>query len=163
MSPKIVGLHYSWFGLFLSKKCMHLKTVQIEFFAIEIIISIHILCLKKVLPKCENWQKNSWFYLLKVSFQGHFCSLQSVPLYLVECVHKGDKRTCTFLKILKILIFHRDLIFRLYQWFTTTHSNNRKENDDIWALTKSSKSKFVFSKKQKVHHINHLLILWGRP
>ena len=81
-------------------------------------------------------------------------------------MHKGDKRECTFLRkkiqFLKILTFHRDLIFRLYQWFTTTHSNNRKENDDIWALTKSSKSKFVFSKKQKVHHIKHLLTLCNR-
>jgi hypothetical protein len=33
---------YSWFGVFLSKNCMHVKTVQIESFAIEIIISIYI-------------------------------------------------------------------------------------------------------------------------
>ena len=47
------GGHYSRFGVFLFKIGMHVKTVQIEFFAIEIIISIHILSLKKVLPKCE--------------------------------------------------------------------------------------------------------------
>ena len=46
--------HYSRFGVFLFKISMDVKTVQIEFFAIEIIISIHISCLKKVLPKCEN-------------------------------------------------------------------------------------------------------------
>ena len=46
--------HYSRIGVFLFKIAMHVKTVQIEFFAIEIIISIHISCLKKVLPKCEN-------------------------------------------------------------------------------------------------------------
>ena len=46
--------HYSRFGVFLFQIGMHVKTVQIEFFAIEIIISIHISCLKKVLPKCEN-------------------------------------------------------------------------------------------------------------
>ena len=66
-------LHYSRFGVFLSKIGMHVKTVQIELFAIEIIISIHISSLKKVLPKCENWQKKFLiFYLLKVSFPGHF-------------------------------------------------------------------------------------------
>ena len=41
-------------GVFLSKIYMHVKRVQIEFFVVELIISIHILSLKKVLPKCEN-------------------------------------------------------------------------------------------------------------
>ena len=49
--------HYSRFGVFLFKIARHVKTVQIEFFAIEIIISTHISCLKKVFPKCENGQK----------------------------------------------------------------------------------------------------------
>ena len=52
--------HYSRFGVFLSKNCMHVKTDQIELFAIEIVNSIHFSSLKKVLPKC------------KVSFPGHF-------------------------------------------------------------------------------------------
>ena len=46
--------HYSRFGVFLFKIGMHVKTVQIELFAIEIIIRIHISSLKKVLPKYEN-------------------------------------------------------------------------------------------------------------
>ena len=46
--------HYSRFGVFLFKIGMHVKTFQIEFFAIEIILSIHISSFKKVLPKCEN-------------------------------------------------------------------------------------------------------------
>jgi len=46
--------HYSRFGVFLFKIARHVKTVQIEFFVIEIIISAHISTLKKVLPKCEN-------------------------------------------------------------------------------------------------------------
>ena len=61
--------HYGRFGVFLSKIGMHVKTVQIEFFAIKIIISIHISSFKKVLPKYENWQKSflillteSWFF-----------------------------------------------------------------------------------------------------
>ena len=33
---------------------MHLKTIQMDSFQINIIINIHILSLKKVLPKCEN-------------------------------------------------------------------------------------------------------------
>ena len=51
--PSFVRHHYSRFGVFLFKISMHVKTVQIEFFVIEIIISIHILSLEKVLPKCE--------------------------------------------------------------------------------------------------------------
>ena len=46
--------HYSRFEVFLSKIGMHVKIVQIEFFAIEIIIYIHISSFKKVLPKCEK-------------------------------------------------------------------------------------------------------------
>ena len=46
--------HYSRFGVFLFKIGMDVKTVQIVFFGIEIIISVHISSLKKVLPKCEN-------------------------------------------------------------------------------------------------------------
>ena len=45
---------HSRFEVFLSKIGMHVKIVKIEFFAIEIIIRIHISSLKKVLPKCEN-------------------------------------------------------------------------------------------------------------
>ena len=57
------------FGVFLFKIGMHVETVQIEFFATEIKISIHISSFKKVLPKYENWQKSflillteSWFF-----------------------------------------------------------------------------------------------------
>ena len=49
-----VHRHYSRFEEFLSKIGMHVKTVQIELFAVEIIISIHISSFKKVLPKYEN-------------------------------------------------------------------------------------------------------------
>ena len=52
--PYFLMHHYSRFGVFLFKIDMHVKTVQNEFFAIEIIISIHISSLKKLLPKCEN-------------------------------------------------------------------------------------------------------------
>ena len=55
-----------------------LKTVQIDFFAIEIIITIHILSLKQVLPKCENWQKKSWFYITESQFSGTFFALYKV-------------------------------------------------------------------------------------
>ena len=51
---RIPQWHYSRFGVFLFKIARHVKTVQIEFFVIEIIISAHISTLKKVLPKCEN-------------------------------------------------------------------------------------------------------------
>ena len=59
MNKYILGLsdavsHYSRFGVFLFKIARHVKTVQIEFFVIEIIISAHISTLKNVLPKCEN-------------------------------------------------------------------------------------------------------------
>ena len=69
--------HYSRFGFGLFKNRMHLKAVQMSFFAIKIIITIHSSSLKKVLKKCENWQKKSSFYSLKVSFFGHFlpCTL----------------------------------------------------------------------------------------
>ena len=50
----LLSIHYSRFDVFLSLIGMHVKTVQIELFAIEIIIRIHISSLKKVLPKCEN-------------------------------------------------------------------------------------------------------------
>jgi hypothetical protein len=72
---KYLWIHYSWFGMFLSINCMHVKTVQIEFFAIEIIISIHILSFKKVLPKCENWQKNFLISLTESQFSGTFFAL----------------------------------------------------------------------------------------
>ena len=49
-----IPCHYSRFAVFLFKIGMHVKTVQIEFFAIEIIISIHISSLEIVLPKYEN-------------------------------------------------------------------------------------------------------------
>ena len=51
---EVLTWHYSRFGVFLFKIVMDVKTVQIEFFAIKIIIGINILSLKKVLPKCEN-------------------------------------------------------------------------------------------------------------
>ena len=59
---------------------MHVKTIQIEFFAIEIIISIHILSLKKVLPKCENWQKKILILLTESQFSGTFFSLYKLYL-----------------------------------------------------------------------------------
>ena len=67
-------------GLFLSKNCMHVKTVQIEFFAIEIVNSSHIWSFKKVLPKCEKpdftyWKGPHW----KSVFRDIFYSLQGVP------------------------------------------------------------------------------------
>ena len=62
-------------GYFLFKISMHVKTVQIEFFAIEIIISIHISCLKKVLPKCENWQKKFLILLTESHFSWTFFAL----------------------------------------------------------------------------------------
>ena len=58
---------------FLSKTGMHVKIVQIEFFATEIIIRIHISSLKKVSAKCKN-DKKKFLVLLteKVSFPGSF-------------------------------------------------------------------------------------------
>ena len=50
----VLANHYSRFGVFLFKIGMDVKTVQIVFFGIEIIIRVHISSLKKVLPKCEN-------------------------------------------------------------------------------------------------------------
>ena len=44
-----------------------------SFFTIKIISTIHISCFKKVL-KIDR--KFSWFYLLKVSFSGHFLPTQ---------------------------------------------------------------------------------------
>ena len=64
--------YYICFGVFLSKKYFHVKTVQIELFAVEIIISIHISYSKKICQNVKIERKNSWFYLLKVSFPGHF-------------------------------------------------------------------------------------------
>ena len=49
--------HYSRFGVFLFKNYTLVKTVQIGWFAIKIIISIDISSLKKVLQKCENLKK----------------------------------------------------------------------------------------------------------
>ena len=66
---------------------MHLKTVQIEFFAIEIIISTHNLCLKNVLPKCENWQKKFLILLTESQFSGTFFALYTVGGH--DGVHGG--------------------------------------------------------------------------
>ena len=45
--------HYGRFGVFLSKIGMHVKTVQIEFFAIEIIIK------GQLISKCP-YEKSVW-------------------------------------------------------------------------------------------------------
>ena len=42
---ELLEVHYSRFGVFLFKIGMHVKTIQIEFFAIEIIIGIIFLAL----------------------------------------------------------------------------------------------------------------------
>ena len=59
--------HYSRFGFGLFKICMHLKTVQMSFFAIKINISIHISSLKKVLKIWKLKKNNPHF-----TFFGHF-------------------------------------------------------------------------------------------
>ena len=63
--------HYSHFGVFLFKNRIRVKTVQIKFFAIEIIIS----SLKKVLQKCESWQKKFLVLLTESKFSWTFFDL----------------------------------------------------------------------------------------
>ena len=61
---------YCRFQVFLFKNCMHVKIVEVGWFAIKTIISIHVL--KKFWKNVKIYRKFPWFYLLKVSFSGHF-------------------------------------------------------------------------------------------
>ena len=67
--------HYGRFGVRSFIISMYVKTVQIEFFAIKIIISIHISSLKKVWPKWKNWQKKILILLTENQFSWTFFAL----------------------------------------------------------------------------------------
>ena len=58
----VLPIHYSQFVFGLFKNCIHLKTVLMSFFAIKIIICIHVSSFRKVLKKFENWQP-AWFQM----------------------------------------------------------------------------------------------------
>ena len=63
--------HCSRFEVFLFKNGMHVKTVQVGWFAIKTIIS----SFKKVLKKCENLQKISLILLTESQFFWTFFAL----------------------------------------------------------------------------------------
>ena len=89
--------HYGRFGVCSFIISMHVKTVQIEFYAIEIIISIHISSLKNVWLKWENWQKkNPDFTYWKSVFLDIFCSILSVLLDAPEISSWGPGPNPTF-------------------------------------------------------------------
>ena len=67
--------HYSRFEVFLFKNCMHVKTVQVGWFAIKTIISIHIFSFNFFLKKCENLQKISLILLTESQFFWTFFDL----------------------------------------------------------------------------------------
>ena len=65
----MLPVHYSSFEVFLSKIGMHVKTVQIEFFAIEIVIRLHISNFKKSFAKMwKLTEKNPDFTYWKSVF-----------------------------------------------------------------------------------------------
>jgi hypothetical protein len=119
--------------VFLSKICMHVKKVKIELFAIEIIISIHISSLKKVLQKCKNWQKKILILLTENQFSWiiFFCSLLSVLLDAPEIFHEDLVQTqldywelvlvamvcpSNNLDFLKIFFTHKILLNQAKSW-----------------------------------------------
>ena len=74
-NPHIFYSHFHRFEAFLFKINLQVKTVEMGCFAIKIIIRNHILSFKKVLKKCENWQKIFLILLTESQFSWTFFDL----------------------------------------------------------------------------------------